>query len=48
MLKGFVKGFEEMMDCIKAAFHESMNDEYAGWDEWRELEMLNEVRAGIR
>ena len=48
MLKNFVEGFEEMMNCIKAAFTESMNDKYAGWDEWRELEMLNEVRAGIR
>lgn len=48
MLKNIVKGFKEMMNSIEAAFNESMNDKYAGWDEWRELEMLNEVRCGIR
>lgn len=48
MLKNIVKGFEEMMNSIVAAMNESMNDKVAGWDEWSELEMLNEVRAGIR
>lgn len=48
MLKNIVKGFEEMMGSILNAFNESMNDKYAGWDEWQELEMLNEVRCGIR
>lgn len=48
MLKNVVKGFEEMMNSIMSAFNESMNDKYAGWDEWRELEMLNKVRCGIR
>ena len=48
MLKNIVKGFEEMMNSIRTAFDESMNDKYAGCDEWREVEMLNEVRYGIR
>lgn len=48
MLKNIVKSFEEMMNSIKMAFNESMNDTYAGWDELREIEMLNEVRYGIR
>lgn len=48
MFKNIVKGFEEMMNSISKAFDESMNDPYAGWDEWQELEMLNEVRMGVR
>ena len=48
MLKNIVMGFEEMMNSIKAAFDESYNDKFAGWDEWREIEALNEVRYGIR
>lgn len=48
MLKNIVKGFEEMMNSILTAINESMSDPYAGWDEWQELEMLNEVRMGVR
>lgn len=45
MLKNIVKGFEEMMNSIMAAFNESYN---AGWNEGEELLMLNDVRCGIR
>lgn len=48
MLKNIVKSFKDTMTVILTAMNESMNDPYAGWDEWRELEMLNEVRLGIR
>lgn len=48
MLKNFVEGFKEMMNSIMTAFTESYNDDVAGWSEWQELEMLNEVRAGVR
>lgn len=48
MLENIVKGFEEMMNSIMAAFNESYNDEYAGWNEGEELLMLNDVRCGIR
>lgn len=37
MLKNIVKGFEEMMNSIMAAFNESYNDKYAGWNEGEEL-----------
>lgn len=33
---------------IMAAFNESYNDKYAGWNEGEELLMLNDVRCGIR
>ena len=48
MLKNIVKGFEEMMISIVAAFNESYNDKYAGWNEGEVLLMLNNVRCGIR
>lgn len=48
MLKNIVKGFEEMMNSIMAAFNESYSDKYAGWNEGEELRMLNDVRYGIR
>lgn len=48
MFENIVKGFKEMMNSISKAFNESLNDPYAGWNEWQELEMLNEVRMGVR
>lgn len=48
MFMNIVEGFKEMMHCVLTAMNESGNDPYAGWDEWRELEMLNEVRLGVR
>ena len=48
MLENIVKGFEEMMNSIMAAFNESYNDKYAGWNEGEEVSMINEVRRGRR
>lgn len=48
MFENIVNGFMKVMNSVKAAFEESYNDNYAGWSEWQELEMLNNVRAGVQ
>lgn len=46
-MKTIVKGFVDFMANVKEAFDRSYNDQYAGWDEWRETELLTKVRMGI-
>lgn len=48
MFENIVKGFMEVMNSVKAAFEESYNDNYAGWNESEELTMLSNVRAGVQ
>ena len=46
-MNNIVKGFAEFMSAVKEAFDRTYNDQYAGWDEWRETEMLAKIRMGI-
>lgn len=48
MFENIVKSFMEVMNSVKAAFEESYNDNYAGWNEGEELLMLNNVRTGVQ
>lgn len=48
MFKNIANGFIKVMNSVKAAFEESYNDNYAGWNEGEELLMLNNVRAGVQ
>lgn len=48
MFENIVKSFMKVMNSVKAAFEESYNDNYAGWNEGEELLMLNNVRTGVQ
>ena len=48
MFKNIVNGFMKVMNSVKAAFEESYNGNYAGWNEGEELLMLNNIRAGVQ
>lgn len=47
MFKEFMNGFKSFLHVVKAAFDVSYNDPYAGWDEWREIEMFRKTSMGI-
>ena len=47
MFKEFMNGFKSFIYYVKEAFDVSYNDPYAGWDEWREIEMFNKTRMGV-
>ena len=40
--------FKNIVNSVKAAFEESYNGNYAGWNEGEELLMLNNIRAGVQ
>lgn len=48
MFKNIVNGFMKVMNSVKAAFEESYNGNYAGWNEGEELLMLNNIRADVQ
>lgn len=48
MFKSFMNGFVIFMNIVKAAFEDSYNDSYAGWDEWMEYEMYWKTNMGLR
>lgn len=48
MFKNIANGFMKVMNSVKAAFEESYDGNYAGWNEGEELLMLNNIRAGVQ
>ena len=47
MFKEIMNGFMSFLCTVKEVFDVSYNDKYAGWDEWREIEMFRKTNMGL-
>lgn len=47
MFEEIMNGFMSFLCTVKKVFDVSYNDKYAGWDEWREIEMFRKTNMGL-